>query len=219
MSYQSGSYRDGITTISAGTDEYIYNDFNFAESREAGLFAADRSHRFDPDGICEVAIAAGIAGQGGASAQVGERIEIDDNPSGDLEITANAVWNGLLEVNLAGGCRMDMLLIVMEDDGPLWPEDWPSSVIDSTRLVEKSGDITNTGSPITTQGNVYTDGNPAPLQITSPSDGDQYRVVAAVEVSASVPYTAASARADASSNGSNAFDGHLTLASLELNWN
>jgi len=218
MSYQSGSYRDGIRTLSAGETDYIYDNFNFAESRQGGSLKADRSHRFDPDGIGEVAITSSVAGQGGASAQVGERIEISGNPSGDLHIIADAVWNGILEVNGAGGCRMDMGVLLMEDDGPLWPESWPESVIDSAWLVEESGNVLNTGSPIVTQGNVSTDGNPSPLQVTNPSDGDQYRIVAAVEVAASVPYSLAVARSDASSNSKNNFEGHLTLASLEFNW-
>lgn len=219
MTYQDGSYRDGVQTIDAGTSVNVYNNFNFAETRSTGSFIKNNSVRFDPSiGRGEAAITAIAAGGGGCTAQVGQRIEINGNPSDDLYVAVDASWEGILEIIGAGGSSMIMTVGLVDDDGPLFPPVGSPYVVDSLGLVDASADITDTGAPIVKDGWVYTDGSPSPLVVTNPSDGDVYRVVVYVQTTASVPFSFASARSDANSNNSNPFEGYINLNALYFDW-
>lgn len=219
MAYQDGSYRDGVQQIDAGTSTNAFDNYNFAETRSDGLFIQNSSVRFDPvNGRGEAAITAAAAGQGGCTAQIGQRIEVNGSPSDDLYITVDADWRGILEIIGAGGSSMTMKALLVEDDGPLFPSVGDSSVLDSIGLVSESADVTNTGSPIVKDGSVFSHGNPSPLIATNPSNGDRYRVVVFVQTTAFVPYSFASARSDANSNSANAFNGYIRMNALYFDW-
>lgn len=219
MAYRDGSYRSRIQTVSAGIDSTAFDNYNFAETRTDGALAIDNSVRFDPtNGRAEAAVTASLAGQGGCTSQVGQRIRIEGNTSNNLSIVVDANWRGILEIIGAGGSSMTMRALLIDDDGPLFPSVGSSSVIDSINLVTASANATDIGSPVVRNGSVFSNGSPSPLLATDISAGDVCRIIVYVQTTASVPFTFASARSDANSNGNNAFKGYIRLNALYFNW-
>jgi hypothetical protein len=82
---------------------------------------------------------------------------------------------------------------------------------------EPSADVADIGSPIVKDGSVNTFNCRSPLLITNPSNGDRYRIVVYIQTTASVPYSFASPRSDASSDDIN-FDGYVLLDYLYPEW-
>ena len=222
MGYKTGTYTDGTVAISDSENISVFNNFNYGNTRYDVGGNADPSVRFDPSqGLAESAITSVGLGQGGCAAQVGHRFQTYNYPTKDLEIIVDCNWKGILEilVDASAGLKIDALLI--DDQGPVWPEVGSDYVIDTIELVSVAAGPADTVSPVTVEDNEYTDGesgNPSPLLLKNPPNAKTYRVVVYVQTTSSVPIAYGTGRSDANSNSANGFKGKLRLNALYFNW-
>lgn len=159
--------------------------------------------------------AANIQGFGGigADALIGTRVEVDGNPSRDMELRIDPNWKGVISNKGDASSSLRFQSLVVRDSGLNFPEIGSSDILD-----RREHDFLDAGTDLTPQYLKGSADTTLEVQASDMSDGDVLNVSVAAETNASVSGGVAQGRSDAATNNDSNYDGRIFYGSIRVRW-
>ena len=201
------------TPTRVSEDSYFnFYEGNFGATRQGGVpvEATSASWNLSEGRARSKAYFATSYSQGGANAQVGQLIKIDGSVSKDLEITFDCDYGGYGEVLGTGSADLVFQALVVDDDGPLFPEVGDSSILKRSEFVDRHFGVYQNGKE---------SGSPSSTLIVPSyelNDGQVLRLVVACSTIAQAS-SAGSSQSDAYDSGST-LDYRITFGLISVGW-
>ncbi len=207
------SFKDSPESVSPGVDEDLF-DARFAATRREGVPVEKTTALWrENQKKAECAVNQQVLGTGGASAAIGTRLQVDGNPSQDLQLTIDPNWRGMISNKGFGSSTLQFQTLATRGSAPLFPDLGSSSVLDRREHVDLSR-----GASLTPK--VVSGSNSVDLVVLSSdlSDGDIVRVTVGADVTATMTNGLGQSRADAASNVEGNYDGRIFFGSVQVSW-
>jgi hypothetical protein len=207
------SFKDSPEPVSPGVDEDLFNA-RFAATRREGVPVEKTTALWrKSQKKAECAVNQQGLGTGGASAAIGTRLQVDGNPSQDLQLTVDPNWKGIISNKGFGSATLQFQTLATRGSAPLFPDVGSSSILDRQEHVDLSR-----GASLTPK--VVSGAKTIDLLVPSSelSDGDIVRVAVGADVTATVTKVLGQGRADAASNVEGNYDGRIFFGSVQASW-
>lgn len=207
------SFKDSPVQISSGESKTVF-DAQFGAKKRDGVPVEKTFARWTKDQKkAECAVNQQGLGVGGASASIGVRLEVQGDPSQDLELKIDPNWRGVISNKGIASASLQFQTSAVRGSADLFPGQGSSSILDRREHVDAT-----VGTALTPDYRRGTSTTELFVPSDDLSDGDIVRAAVSADVTASVTKAVGQGRADAASNNDSNYDGRILFGSVQVDW-